>query len=87
MKEIDHIADTDYTAETECMTEIGHIVGIDHKTTIKMTREVTIEMTTEMIIEMTIEKKIIGISKTRDIRENLRIIIKTHTTRITIDLP
>ena len=45
MKEIDPIAETDYTVETECMTEIGHIVGIDHKTTIKM------------IIEMTIEKK------------------------------
>ena len=54
--------------------------------TIKMTIEVTIEMTTEMIIEMTIEKKIIGISKTRDIRENIKIIIKTHMTRITIEL-
>ena len=35
---------------------------------------------------MTIEKKIIGISKTRDIRENIKIIIKTHMTRITIEL-
>ena len=86
MKEIDPIAETDYTVETECMTEIGHIVGIDHETTIKMTIEVTIEMTTGMIIEMTIEKKIIGILKSRDIRENIKIIIKTHTTRITIEL-
>ena len=78
MKEIDPIAETDYTVETECTTEIGHIVGIDHETTIKMT--------TEMIIEMTIEKKIIGISKTRDIREDIKIIIKTHMTRITIEL-
>ena len=74
MKEIDSIAETDYTVETECTTEIGHMVGIDHETTIKM------------IIEMTIEKKIIGISKTRDIRENVKIIIKTHTTKITIEL-
>ena len=36
----------------------------------------TIEMTTEKIIEMTMEKKIIGISKTGDIRENIKIIIK-----------
>ena len=57
MKEIDPIAETDYTVETECMTEIGHIGGIDHDTTIKMIKEVTIEMTTEMIIEMTIVKE------------------------------
>ena len=69
MKEKDLIAETDYTVETEC-TETDHIVGIDHKTTIKLT----------------IEKKIIGISKNRDIRENIKIIIKTHTTRITIEL-
>ena len=74
MKETDPITETDYTIETKCMTEIGHIVGMDHKTTIKM------------IIEMTIEKKTIGIPKTRDIRENIKIIIKTHTTRITIEL-
>ena len=35
---------------------------------------------------MTIEKKIIGISKNRDIRENIKIIIKTPTTRVTIEL-
>ena len=46
-----------------------------------MTIGVTIEMTTiKMIIEMTIEKKIIGISKTRDVRENIKIIIKTRIT-------
>ena len=56
---------------------------IDCEITIKMTIEVLIEMTTEMIIEMTIEKKIIGISKTRDIRVNIKIIIKT---RIIIEL-
>ena len=28
MKEIDPTVETDYTVETECMTEIGHIVGI-----------------------------------------------------------
>ena len=76
MKEIDPIAQTDYTVETECITEIGHVVGIE--TSIKMTIEVTIERTTEMIIEMAIEKKIIGISKTGDIRENIKIIIKTR---------
>ena len=74
MKEIDPIAETDYTVETECMTEIGHIVGIYYETTIKM------------ITEMTIEKKLIGISKTRNIRENIEIIIKTNMTRITIEL-
>ena len=83
MKEIDPIAETDHTVEKKYVTEIGHIVGIDHKTTVKMTIDMTVEMPTEMIIEMTIEKRIIGISKTRDIRENLKIIIKT---RITIDL-
>ena len=84
MKEIDPIAETDYTVETECMTKIGHVIGIE--TTIKMTIEVTIEWTIEMIIEMTIEKKIIGISKNRDIRENIKIVIKTPTTRVTIEL-
>ena len=76
MKEIHPIAKTD--------SEIGHVVGIE--TTIKMTIEVTMDMTTEMIIEMTIGKKIIGISKTRDIQENIKFIIKTHMTRITIEL-
>ena len=59
-------------------TRIDHIVEIDHETTIKM------------IIEMTIEKKIIGISKTRNIRESIEIIMKTHmkttTTRIIIEI-
>ena len=74
MKEIDPIAKTDYSVGTKCMTEIGHVVGIE--ATIKM----TIEVTTEMIIEMTIERK------TRDIRENIKIIIKTYMTMITIEL-
>ena len=78
MKEIYLIAETDYTIETEC-TEIGHMVGIDHKTTIRMTIEGTIEMTTVMIIEM----KII---ETRDIRKNIKTIIKTHMTRVIIEL-
>ena len=77
--------------------EIDHIVEIDCKTTIemitKMTTEITIEMiigmiiempietTIEMTTEMTVERKIIGISKTRNIRENIEIIIKTHMRR------
>ena len=60
--------------EIDCTAEIGHIVETDHETTTKM----TIEMTTETITEMmTIEKKIIGISKTRNIRESIEIIMKT----------
>ena len=38
MKEIGLIAETEWV-------EIGHIVGIDHKTTIRMTIEGIIEMT------------------------------------------
>ena len=87
-------------------TEIDHIVEIDHKTTIKMITEktikmiievitemiigITIEMTIEITIEMTIEKKIIEISKTRNIRKFIEIIMKTHmktgTTRIIIEI-
>ena len=37
----------------------------------------TIEMTTVLITEMTREEKIIGISKTRCIRESIEIIMKT----------
>ena len=70
MKEIDPIAEIDYTVEPEC-TETDHIVGIGQETTIKMTKEVTIGMT----IEINIEEKIIGISKNRDIREDTKIII------------
>ena len=51
---------------------IDHIVEIDLETTIKITIEMTIEMTTEM----TVEKKIIGISKTRNIRESIEITMK-----------
>ena len=47
-------------------------------------------MTIEMTTKMTVEKKIIGISKTRNIRESIEIIMKTHmkkdTTRIIIGL-
>ena len=76
MTETDHTAERDHTIE--CTTGIGHIIEIDNETTIKMTIEVTIEMTTE--------KKIIGISKTRDRRENIEIIMKTQMTRIIIEL-
>ena len=77
--EIDHITETDHRIT---MAQIDHTVEIDCKTTIEM----TIEMTTEM----TVEKKIIGISKTRNIRESIEIIMKTHmktgTTRIIIEI-
>ena len=43
-----------------------------------MITETAIEMIIEMTIEMTIEKKIIGISKTRSIRESIELIMKTH---------
>ena len=63
-------------------TGIYHIVEIDCKTTIKMITmmitETTIEMTIEMTTEMTVEKKIIGILKSRNIRESIEIIMKTH---------
>ena len=43
-----------------------------------------------MTTEMTVEKKIIGISKNRNIRESMEIIMKTHmktgTTRIIIEI-
>ena len=67
------------TKETGDTVEIGHIVEIGCKAT-----------TTEMTIEMSIRRKIIGISKTRDMREGLEIIMKMHmktgTTRIIIEL-
>ena len=59
---------------TDHTIEIDHIVEIGHETTTKITIEMTLEMTTEM----TVEKKIIGISKTRNIRENIGIIMTTH---------
>ena len=47
-------------------------------------------MTIEVTTEMTVEKKIIGISKTRNIRESIEIIMKAHmktgTTRIIIEI-
>ena len=35
-------------------------------------------MIIEMTTEMTVEKKIIGVSKTRNIRESIEILMKTH---------
>ena len=54
-----------------------------------MITETTIKMTIEMTTEMTLEKKIIGISKNRNIRESIEIIMKTHMktgTRIIIEI-
>ena len=98
MKEIDPIAETDHIVETdqgittkeidhnistEITEEIGHKVEISHKGT-------TMKMTIEMSIEMTIRRKIIGISKTRDMQEDLEItmktLIKTGTARIRIGI-
>ena len=63
-------------------TGIDHIVETDHETTIKMITmmitETTIELTIEMTTEITVEKKIIGISKTRNIRKSIEIIMKTQ---------
>ena len=77
--EIDHIVETDHRIT---MVEIDHTVEVDHET--------TIEMTTEMTTEMAVEKKIIGISKTRNIRESTEIIMRTHmktgTTRKMIEI-
>ena len=63
------------------MTEIvGSETAMDH------TVEIECETTIEMTIKMTVEMKIIGISKTRNIRESTEIIMKTPmktgTTRI-----
>ena len=53
------------------MNEIGPVVGIevDHKNTTKMT----------------IERRIIAISRTREIGENIKITIKTNIGMIVID--
>ena len=56
--------------EIDSITETGHTVEIDHKATTKMT----------------IRRKIIGILKTRDIREGLEITMKTGTARIRIGI-
>ena len=45
----------------------------------------TLKMTIEMTTEMTVEKKIIGISKNRNIRESIEIIMKTHEDRYNKD--
>ena len=49
-------------------TEIGHTVEIGH--------EATTKMTIEMSIGLTVGRKIIGISKTRDMKEGLKTIIR-----------
>ena len=73
------------------MTEIiGPETRIDHTTEIDHIAEKDCKNTIKMIIEMTTEEKIIGISKTRNIRESIEIIMKTHmktgTTRIIIEI-
>ena len=98
MKEIDPIAETDHIVETdqgittkeidhnistEITKEIGHIVEIGCKDT-------TTKMTIEMCIEMSIRRKIVGISKPRNMRECLEItmkmLMKTGTARIKIGI-
>ena len=73
MKEIGPIAETGHTAE------IGHIVEIGFEAT-------TTKLTKEMSIEVTIRRKIIGISRIRDIRKGIKTNIKTHMTRVTIEI-
>ena len=70
-KEIDHNISTEITKEIGHTVEIGHIVEIGHEAT-------TTKLTIEMSIEMTIRRKIIEISKMRDMREGLEITMKTH---------
>ena len=82
MIEIIHKVETDHRIamiQIDHITEMIHIVEIDHEITItKMTIEMTItKMTIEMTIEMSIEERIIGILKTRDMRESIEIIMKT----------
>ena len=71
-------------------TEIDHIVKIYHETTMKIIIEMIIEMIIQMTTEVTVEKRIIGISKTRNVRESIEIIMKTHiktgTTRRIIEI-
>ena len=92
MIETIHTVETDHgnaVIQTDPITEMIHIIEIDHKTITKMTIEMTItkmtiEMTiTKMTIEMTIEMKSI---ETRDIRKNIKTIIKTHMTKVIIEL-
>ena len=78
--EIDHIVEIDYETTIKMITKI--IIEITIKMIIgmiiEMITETTIEMTIEMTTEMTVEKKIIGISKNRNIRESTAIFLKTH---------
>ena len=72
VKEIGPIAETDHIVETDQGVTTKEI---DHKAT-----------TTKMTIEMSIRRKIIGISKIRDIKKSIKTITKTHMTRITIEI-
>ena len=93
--EIDHIVEIYHETTMKMITEItikmiiGMIIEMIIEITIKMITEMTIKMTIEMTTEMTVEKKIIGISKNRNIRESIEINMKTHmktgTTRIIIE--
>ena len=72
MIETIHTAETDHRIamiQIDPISEMIHIVEIDHKTITKMT--------IEMIIEMTIEERIIGILKTRNRRESIETIMRT----------
>ena len=66
-------------------TEIGHTLEIGHIVEIGC-EATTIKMTIEMSIGITVRRKIIGILKTRDMREGLKTIIKTGTARIIIEI-
>ena len=81
MIETIHTVETDHgitMKQIDPITEMIHIVEIDCETITKMTIEMTItKMTIEMTIEMTIKVRLIGILKTRDMRESIEIIMKT----------
>ena len=87
---IDGIIEIDHIVEIGCETTIKMITKIIIGITIKMIIGMIIEMTIEMTTEMTVEKKIMGISKNRNIRESTEIIMKiymkTGTTRIIIEI-
>ena len=69
--------ETGHTLEIDHMTEMIHIAEIEHMSEINHTTEIglIVEIDRETTVEMNIGKKIIGISKMRDIRE---IIAKTN---------
>ena len=102
--EIDHIVEIGHETTIKMITKI--IIGITMKMIIEMITkmiteiaikmiigmiiEMTSETTIEMTTEMTVEKKIIGISKNRNVRESTEIIMtiymKTGTTGIIIEI-